>query len=289
LKITIIFLDKLGWVDDRVLAGREVLILGDQRIIPGVIGVKSRHLVTREELALPLDVRKMWIETGLTRDELERSGVRAGTGVSFATRFRKMANGYVCGKALDCRIGCAVLIEVLFRLVEMSSPVLAGANIAAAFTVQEEIGAKGAAVVAYDLKPSFAIVLDTVPCEDPVVSLENQSVRLGAGPVIRTFDYHSETMYGCWTHPTLLKEILCVAQEAAIPHQLDIMTSTFLDSSTLHLTGSGVPTAAVCFPRRYSHSPVEVSHEEDIEYSVQLLVRFLNGRFGNLEFERRLK
>lgn len=283
-----ILFDKIGMVDDRVLLGREVDVLAPHGAIRGVIGIKGRHLQTQQELAQQPDVRQMWIDTGLSSAELAAAGVMPGTGIAYTTRFQELANGIILGKALDCRIGCAVAMETICRLVEAGAPALAELNIAAVFTVQEEIGSKGAAVAAFDLAPKLAIVLDTVPVEDPVLPVTAQSLKLGAGPVIRMFDFHPQTFYGCYTHPVMRRLLLDAAAAAGVPHQVDIMMSTWLDSATLHRTGAGIPTGTICFPRRYSHSPTEVAHRADAENAVRLLLAVVE-RAPGAQFRRKLK
>ncbi|MGE5560597.1 MAG: M42 family metallopeptidase [Chloroflexota bacterium] len=283
-----ILFDKIGMVDDRVLLGREVDVLAPGGAIRGVIGIKGRHLQTADDLAKLPDVRQMWIDTGMSEAELAAAGVVPGVGIAYTTRFRTLANGFILGKALDCRIGCAVAMETVQQLVEAQAAVLNEINLAAIFTVQEEIGSKGAAVAAHGLDARLAIVLDTVPVDDPVVPAGARSLRLGAGPVLRMFDFHPQTFYGCYTHPVLRQLMIDAAVTAGIPHQIDIMMSTWLDSATLHRTGAGIPTGTVCFPRRYSHSPTEVAHIDDAANAVRLLTEIV-GRAPGASFSRKLK
>jgi endoglucanase len=144
------------------------------------------------------------------------------------------------------------------------------------FTVQEEIGAKGAGVVAFDVRPNLTITLDNVPTKNPD-QVSATEVDLGGGPVIRIFDWHPATKLGMFTHPKIKERLLEVARKEKIPHQKDVLTSTFLDSSTAHLTAGGIPGGSICFPRRYSHSPVEMSRLDDMENGVRLLVGFIQG------------
>jgi putative aminopeptidase FrvX len=284
-----ILFDKLGLVDDRILLAREVAILASAGVIRGVIGIKGRHLQTSDELEKHIDVRQMWIDTGMGADELKAKGIKPGCGICFTTQFQVLPNQFIMGKSLDCRIGCAVAVEVIHRLFENSSDVLDKTRLSFAFTSQEEIGAKGASTVAFGLNPKAAIVLDTVPCDDSSFSGSTASIKLGKGPVIRMYDSFPQSFLACWTHPVFREMLPRIAEREGIAHQIDVMTRTFLDSSTLQFTGAGIPTASICFPRRYSHSPTEIAHLGDIENSTLLLIATLEELANGVQFDRKIK
>ncbi len=161
----LIHFEIVGTVDVRLLPGREVDIMAkDGKLLRGVIGNLSRHLQTAEDLAAPVSIKQLFIDTGArSRDELLKEGVDIGSGVVFATPFHKWPNGTVLAKALDNRISCAVLIKVLEALHGQMKKV----GVCGMFTVQEEIGAKGAGVVAFDVRPTLTITLDNVPTKNP--------------------------------------------------------------------------------------------------------------------------
>ena len=125
-------------------------------------------------------------------------------------------------KALDNRISCAVLIKTLEALHGRLKKV----GVYGMFTVQEEIGAKGARVVAFDVRPNLTITLDNVPTKNPD-QVSAGEVDLGRGPVIRIFDWHPATKLGMFTHPKIKHRLLEVAQRETIPHQKDVVTSTY--------------------------------------------------------------
>jgi len=274
----LIHFEIVGTVDVRLLPGREVdIIAKDGRLIRGVIGNQSRHLQTAEDLAAPVSIKQLFIDTGSrSREDLLKEGVDIGSGVVFATPYHKWPNGTVLAKALDNRISCAVLIKTLKALHGQGKKV----GVYGMFTVQEEIGAKGASVVAFDVRPNLTITLDNVPTKNPD-QISTGEVDLGRGPVVRIFDWHPATKLGMFTHPSIKKRLLEVAQKEGIPHQKDVLASTYLDSSTAHLTAGGIPGGSICFPRRYSHSPVEMSHLSDMENGVRLLVAFVRSLEAN--------
>jgi endoglucanase len=264
----------VGMIDERVLLGSVVNIMtSDGRLIPGVIGSKSRHLQTPEESRVPVSHKLLWIDIGAnSRDEVIKQGIDIGCGIVFSTPFHVYPNGTILGKALDNRISCSVLIEAL----KVLSSRMKNTTVYGMFTIQEEIGAKGARVVAYDLKPHMIIALDNVPTMNRD-ELSAHNIDLNRGPVIRIFDWYPPYSFGMFTHPAIEARLRKVAHEEKIKHQVDVLTSTFLDSSQAHLTAGGIPGGSICFPRRYSHSPVEMSHVNDITSGLDLLVKFVES------------
>jgi putative aminopeptidase FrvX len=275
----------VGIIDARCLLGCLVSVLASNgRLIPGVIGNKSRHLQTEEELRAQVSHKKLWIDIGaISRDEVLKQGIDIGSGVVFSTPFHVYENGTILGKALDNRMSCAVLIETLKSL----SSKLRKTTVYAMFTIQEEIGAKGARVVAFDYRPQMTITLDNVPTQNPS-EVSSGDVDLNRGPVVRIFDWYPSLTFGMFTHPAIKDRLLKVAAEEKIACQTDVLTSTYLDSCQVHLTAGGIPGGSICFPRRYSHSPVEMSHLNDIKNGLQLLIKFVESierepiRFGQI-------
>ena len=263
-----------GNIDPRSLLAREVDIVNTEgKLVRGIIGNESRHLQTGENSSVQLSHNQLSIDIGVNSfDEVLGQGITVGCGIVFATRFHRYPYGAVLGKALDNRIGCAVLVEAL-KSVGSS---LRNTTVYGMFTIQEEIGAKGAGVVAFDILPQMTITLDSVPTKNPE-KINARDTDLNHGPVIRLFDWHTSTKKGMFTHPNIRNRLLEVARKEKIPHQVDVLTRTYLDSSQAHLTAGGIPGGSICFPRRYSHSPVELSHMDDIENGLNLLVAFIKS------------
>lgn len=276
--------DLVGSIDPRLLLGSVVnLISAGGEKIPGVIGSKSRHLQTDEELKAAITTKSLWIDIGSTSaEEVLEQGINIGTGIVFSTKFHAYPNGTILGKALDNRISCTVLIEAL-KVLKSS---INNTTVYGMFTIQEEIGAKGARVVAHDIRPNMTITLDNVPTKN-VDELNSRDINLNCGPVIRIFDYYPSLTFGMFTHPLIKERLLKVAKEQNIPHQMDVMASTYLDSSQVHLTAGGIPGGSICFPRRYSHSPVELSHLNDMKGGLELLIKFIESLDSNpIQFGR---
>lgn len=267
-----LFFDLVGNMDERILLASEwTVVAKDGSLYRGVIGNKSRHLQSASDLNGHISANDLFLDIGAScGEEVQALGIDVGCQSVFATRAESMEFGLIKAKALDNRSGCFVLAESLKRVVGS----LAKAKVFGFFTVQEEIGARGARVVGFGKKLDVCISLDTVPVQNPGTTKEGE-VCLGKGPVIRKMDYHPSTKLGMFSHPLLVERMERTARENNIPYQVDVLTGTYLDSSTAHLTENGIPGISLCIPRRYSHTPVEICSYEDIENAVRLLSLFL--------------
>ena len=270
----LIAFELVGIIDERLLLGSVVHVMtSDGRLVPGVIGSKSRHLQTTEELGAKILHKKLSIDTGATSQaEVLGQGIEIGSGIVFGTPFHSYPNGTILGKALDNRMSCAVLVETL----KVISSNLRNTTVYGMFTVQEEIGAKGARVVAYDLRPDMTITLDNVPTKNRD-ELGSQDIDLNRGPVIRIFDWFPSLTFGMFTHPAIKERFLKVAEESKLKYQMDVLVGTYLDSAQVHLTAGGIPGGSMCFPRRYSHSAAEMGHLNDLTGGLALLVKFIES------------
>jgi endoglucanase len=215
----------------------------------------------------------MWIDVGAqSRGEAEELGVRCGDPITFDRDLRVIGKGnFVTGRALDNRLGLAVLIQVMRELLNEEHE----ATIYAVASVMEEVGARGAQTAAAAINPNIAVALDVTHGTDPAVTPKWSAIKLGGGPSIRLADIYWPTLQGCLT-PTWLKElVLQVADEAHVPYQVDVLSGTFLDSSTIHTVGRGVPSLGILIPRRNGHTPAEVACLDDVKNAVQLVVAFI--------------
>lgn len=266
--------DMAGSIDPRMLPGLEVdLMAEDGHLIRGVVGHLSRHLQTQQDMSAPITIQQLLIDIGArSREEVLAQGLEVGTGIVFATKFHRYPNGAILAKAMDDRVGCAVLIQALKTL----KPILKNVSLYGMFTCQEEIGAKGARVVAFDSRPKMTITLDMVPTKNPD-QITTGDVQIGQGPVIRIFDWLPSTKFGMFTHPLIKARLRQTARKEKIPYQTDVLTSTYLDSAQVHLTAGGIPGGSIVFPRRYSHGPVELGHLSDVENGLKLLCAFIRS------------
>lgn len=251
---------KVGNIDDRVLLSKIVLIGKDK--IPGVIGVKPIHLLKQKEREQVLDLESMSIDIGAKSKEETEGAVKIGDYATFATEFGAMGDGLVKGKALDDRTGCAVLVEILKRDYPF--------DLYGVFTVQEEIGTRGARVAAYAIEPAVAFVLESTVCDDsPKKKDISPTTRLGEGPAITVADR------SFIADRRLVKLLIDTAKENRIPYQIKQPMIGGTDAGRIHVAKEGVPSVAVAVPTRYIHSPVSLLSRQDFENAIALMTKTL--------------
>lgn len=258
--------DPLGNTLAAMFVGRRVRVRGHL----GIIGVKSGHLQGREERERVLPVQELYIDVGAaSAAEVAALGVAVGDPVAYYSPLVTLSNSdRVCGKAIDNRIGCAVILE-LFRA--LRGVHLAGTLIAV-MCVQEEVGLRGARVAAYKVAPDYAIVLDTFMSGDtPDVNYYTElPARIGGGPVLLLA--HS----GHVGHPAINRYLRRAASTCGVSLQpCTIVGKTETDSGAIHLSRAGVPTAGLGLARRYSHTPVCTLDLNDAADALRLLQQFV--------------
>jgi putative aminopeptidase FrvX len=261
---------RVGGVNDILLPGRKVLINGR---IPGVIGVKAGHLQTPEEQKTVKPIGKCYIDVGaFSREEVESMGIEIGDRIVFQSDFMELMNkDLISTKAVDNRISCAILIELLEQIKDMN---FAG-TIYAAVCVQEEIGLRGAFMTANRIKPDYAIVMDTIPCGDtPDIDTEKQlPIRLGKGPACPVIDGIDSAFSYNVVHPKVRKIIAGEAAKAGVNIQYVTLSGEWYTTDATHISmaAEGIPVGLLTTPRRYSHSPVELVDINDPVGIVKIL------------------
>jgi len=246
----------VGGVDDRILPGKAVLVGPDR--LPGVIGVKPIHLLKGEMSVMKIE--DLAIDIGAANDSEANNLVTIGQTAVFATEFRTW-NGIASGKALDDRAGCAVLIEVLRG---PRSPV----EILAAFTVQEEVGLRGAQVAAHTFDPDAAVAIDATPANDlpPTIDQDvSPNTRLGHGPAIYVMTRHD------LSDPHLVQHFMTTGDALKIPYQMRQPGGGGTNAGGIIPARSGVPTISVSVPTRYLHSPASLIYLKDVRTTVKLV------------------
>ncbi len=254
----------IGGFDPRVLPGK-ALVVGPERL-PGVIGVKPIHLLDSGERGRVDEIDSMSIDIGATSDS--NSKVKVGELATFATRFSHLGGevetsydrGLVKGKAFDNRAGCAVILELL----QGDYPV----ELAAVFTVQEEIGTRGARVAAYALNPDLAFILECTAADDiphPDEDKDEGFPRLGQGPALTVMDRSFIADRG------LIDFLIDRATAEGLPYQFKRPGVGGTDAGAVHLAREGVRSAVVSIPARYIHSPAAVLDLGDFWNTVKLM------------------
>jgi endoglucanase len=269
------FIDDKGFIRFAALGGWYAPTLYNQRVIlhgsrgkcNGVIGGKPPHMMDEEERKKGVKIDDMFIDVGASgRDEVEALGIEIGTPVTVDREFAELAHNRVTGKAFDNRVGVAMLVKAMQ---EIKTPL----TVYAVFTVQEEVGLKGARTSAFTLDPDCAIATDvTIPGDHPGIEKKDAAVEMGKGPVITIVDSSGRGLIASRTMIGWLKE---VADKHDIPIQVEVGTGGTTDATAIYLTKGGIPSTTVSIASRYIHSPVEVIDLSDIENGIRLLVEAL--------------
>ena len=247
---------KVGGIDDRILLAKAVYV-GDKKV-PGVIGVKPIHLQERKERNQVIKCDKMTIDIGATSKAEAEQMVGIGDYVAFATSFADLGPT-LKGKAFDDRAGCAVLVEII-----KGGPY--PCDLYGVFTVQEEVGLRGARVAAYAIEPDVAFVLEGTICDDmPKEKDVSPTTELGKGPAITVMDR------SFIADRRLVQLLVDTATELGIPYQFKQPLMGGTDAGAIHKTKMGVPSAVVSVPSRYIHSPVCLLSKSDFENAVRLM------------------
>lgn len=252
--------DFVGGVDRRVALGKPV-VLGDNRV-PGIIGLKAIHLVSREEEKKVPKTDKLYIDIGAKDKEAARALVPLGTYGAFVCQPEDFGGGLLKARAIDDRVGCAVMLELLKEELPL--------DVTFAFTAQEEVGTRGAFGAAFSVTPEIALVLETTTAADlPGVEDHRRVCAPGNGPVISYMD-------GATIYDRALFELLRdLAEEHEIPWQTKEYIAGGNDARTIQRTKTGVRVAAMSAAVRYLHAPASVGSIADFENMLRLTRLFL--------------
>jgi len=258
-----------GWFGP-VLYTQRVILHGKNGPVTGVLGAKPPHMLKEEERKKEIKIEDLFVDVGAASEEEVKSlGIEIGTPITIDREFADLAGSRVTGKALDNRVGVAMLIRALQR---MESP----HTVYAVFTVQEEVGLKGAKVSAYSLNPDCAIATDvTIPGDHPGIEKKDASVEMGRGPVVSIVNASGR---GLISDPRMVAWLRETAERKKIPCQVEVGTGGNTDATIIHLERGGIPSVPLSIAARYIHSPVEVVDMGDIEAAIQLLVEALKTK-----------
>jgi len=245
-----------GGMDSRILPGQQVRIGTDK--VPGVIAQKSIHLQDREERERAVKMKNLYIDIGANDRKDAENYVSMGDYAAFASDPVLFGENRLKAKALDDRAGCVILLELMKRVWPF--------ELYLCFTVQEEVGLRGARVAANRVKPDVAVVIEGTTCTDvPGVKEHGQSTILGKGPALSFAD---RTSIG---DRELLEHFARTAQDENIPYQWKQTATGGNDAGRIQTSGTGVKVITVSVPCRYIHSPVSVLKINDLE-NMKILV-----------------
>ncbi|MBP5835811.1 M42 family metallopeptidase [Candidatus Phytoplasma meliae] len=253
-----------GWFSQVMLA-QVWNVHASQGTLKAVTGCKPPHIMTFHERNRMVEISSMYLDIGVaTKEEALKLGVRIGDMVTPYVEFNSLANSdYLLGKALDNRVGVAIIMQILANIKPVNNQFFG------AFTVQEEVGLRGAKTSAHKIHPQIAIAVDTGIAND-VPGGDKEGHTLGKGPQVLVYDG------GLIAHRGLRKLVLEVAEKNQIPIQEVGGSGGSTDAATMHLVHEGAAALSLCVPVRYIHSHASIVHKQDIQNTIKLLTLLVN-------------
>ncbi len=266
---TLEFLPLGGWVASTVPAHKVKIKNRDGELISGVVASKPPHYMSAAEQAQSLTMDQMVIDVGAcSAEEVKAMGIGVGAPVVPDVQMEYCEqNGVLLGKAFDCRIGCAVLLEVLHRLNRSSLAV----NVVGTLSSQEEIGERGVKTAVERVQPDIAIVLEGAPADDTFEPGYRVQTALHQGPMVRHMD---RSMI---TNPRFIRFVLDEAEKLQIPVQEAVRSGGGTNGAMIHVAAGGVPTVVISVPVRYTHSHHCFTALDDFERTVQLVTHIIEA------------
>lgn len=261
----------VGGIKTHILPAKSVWV--GKKKIPGIIGAAPIHLTSATERKKPISADDLRLDVGPDNGK----EIRIGDRVVFSTEFAVQGNA-IFTKALDDRIGVAVLIQLLKNAPK-------NIDLLAAFTVQEEVGLRGAYTAAFALDPDIAIALDCTPAYDqPAWDKGNDrwggntqyNTRIRKGPAIYVADR------GTISDPRLIRHFVKISQDKGIPFQFRQPGGGRTDAGAIHTQRSGIPSISISVPARYTHTPVSICDRLDWENMQKLVYLGLGSIPGNI-------
>ncbi len=255
----------VGGINPSVVIGRALKLESGSC---GVVGTKAIHQQSADERKKMPDFDELYLDIGMSSEEEAEKSAPRGSYAYFDTDFFEMGEDFIKGKAIDDRAGCLIMMDMINGNPEYDAWY--------AFTVQEEVGTRGASAAAFTIAPDIAFVLETTTaCDIAGVSGSREVCRLGCGAVVSFID--NGTIYDRELYSLAMK----TASENSIPVQTKTMIAGGNDSRSIHISRGGVRTCAISVPCRYLHSPSCVIEESDY-YAVKALAEKMAEAAANL-------
>jgi putative aminopeptidase FrvX len=263
-----IYVIRNGGSDHQIAPSKRVNIHTDKGVVKGIFGWPAIHVRNKENDIKP-ELKNIFIDVGAeNKEEVEKMGIHVGCVITFDDKVMYLKNkDYIVGRALDNRIGGFMIAEVARKIHENKEKLPFALYIVNA--VQEEVGLKGAQMIAQHIKPDVAVITDV--CHDthsPLYNkIESGDQKSGKGPVLT---------YGPAVQNNLLKMLLDLANKNKIPFQRSAASrATGTDTDAFAYSNEGVPSALVSLPLKYMHTTVEMVHSKDVQSVIDLLHSFI--------------
>ncbi|HEU4609130.1 MAG TPA: M42 family metallopeptidase [Chitinophagaceae bacterium] len=262
----LLYLKRNGGVDHQIAPSHRVWVHGKKGLVPAVFGWPAIHtrLGNTDAKETQPKVDNLFLDCGArNRKEVEELGIHPGSVVTYQDGFAELANDYYVGRAFDNRIGGFMIAETARLLKENKKNIPYGLYVVNA--VQEEVGLRGAEMIARRIKPDVAIITDvTHDTSTPMINkITEGDIACAKGPSLA---------YGPAVHNKLLHFVQDVAEKKNIPVQLRAVSrSTGTDTDSFAYANDGCPSVLVSIPLRYMHTTVEILHKSDIENTIRLM------------------
>ena len=263
-----IYVRRNGGSDHMIAPSKRVNIHTDKGIVKAVFGWPAIHM--RSEKEETPSMKNIFLDCGCSsKEEVEALGIQVGCVMTYEDEFMILNKNRYVGRALDNRMGGFMIAEVARLLKENKVELPFGLYIVNA--VQEEVGLRGAEMIAARIKPNVAIVTDVCHCtQTPMVNkIEQGDLHSGNGPVLT---------FGPAVQNNLLKQVMKVAEKNKIPFQrAAVSRATGTDTDAFAYSNDGVPSMLISLPLRYMHTTVEMCRKEDVENTIHLIVEALKS------------
>ena len=268
--------EKLGGNDDRILPCEPVIVCTESGPLYGVIGFISAHMRRFDNAEKVRPYTELYIDIG-AKDKAGAiaMGVQVGDPIVWGSPYREIGQNRAVGHGFDDKVGCAILArlfeEVVFSQVK--------GTVYGVFSVQEEVGLRGARAASHGILPDVALSVDTTAASDTPESMMDKTLCLGKGPGIKAMDG------SLLASKSVRKFLQKVAEENNIPYQVEILVGIGTDAGEMQHAGKGVPTCGISIPSRSAHSAVELIDLEDAENAKELLKAFVLSMKDKDEFK----
>lgn len=255
------FIDDKGFIRFGTVGGIYPMFAVGQHIVfengtPGVVWYEEKHGDVKDT-----KIEKMFIDIGASSKEEAMQQVQVGDMAVFCGETVEN-NGRVISKAMDNRVGCAVLIQLIRSMPESANDVWF------VFTAQEEVGLRGARTAAYGIVPDLAVAIDVCDAGD-MPECNHMDVYLGKGATVKIMDR------SVVSHPAVKNRLMERAEAAGLAYQLEVMEYGGTDAGSIQYSAGGVPSGGVSIPTRFIHSPAEMVDLRDVVSAVDLLREFV--------------
>ena len=264
--LIVTFVDRRGFLRFAPVGGVYANRLVAARVVfeNGTIGIVNQETRNTQDQALKFD--KLFIDIGASSKKSAEAKVQVGDIAAFQQTALVVGRRLVA-KAMDDRLGCYVLIEAIRRIKKKRTGRI-GNNLYFVFTVQEEIGLRGAITSTYGIQPDYGLSVDVTMTGD-TPECEKMAIQLGEGAAIKVRDRMMIT------HPIIKNRLVSLARRRRIPYQLEVLEWGTTDAAVMQISRQGVPSGTISVPLRYVHSTSEMADLADVESATRLLTEFL--------------